>query len=554
MTTASDPRDPALWHAHAQALANNLALRETVLAAHYDDDAAQLLVVAAERAGLASLDAHAGPALAAALREGAACGAAAALCAARREGQAELVLDDGRTRVFRAGGRAALSGPRWALAVAMASSAGDGLALEVLTHPAAVAACQEDTGTADPFWTPYCVGLAALYRGDAAAAALLQAALQALHPPPAIADAASVAELRRPVLQLALALAQGHAQAGDALAQALQAHARYHDDGPGRGEALGLLAFEAGGLSAWAQRTGRALAGPPAALAPLLPPVLPARDAALVYRFAPRRILHDGEPHWFLDLQGFPRAGRQHVVGERDGVLQALYQAQGAPGLPPSRIGFALPDAPVPPPWPLALDAAALKGLLHRDAVQGAGEAAALRQALARHIGAQAAAAPPDQAQAQTLAAAALICEDVLPLLQALGGAQGAALAASLRPRPEDYAAVFQPDAAQAARQAFDAVWDAQPPHPARAPAGARIRCHAAPAGMLADENLLSRPFPGGYRALAPLLQPQRVWLAWKVIAPGRDAGMAYDGLVWLGERWAWFPKPYRVLGPLLKG
>ncbi|RCW65270.1 hypothetical protein [Pseudorhodoferax soli] len=606
----ADPRDPVLWHGHAQALATRDALRETVLAAHYDDDAAQLLVLAAERAALASLDAGAaaGAVLAAALREGAACGGAAALCAARTEGQAELGLDDGRTRVFRAGGRAGMSGPRWALATAMASSAGDGVVLEVLTHPAAVAACQEGAQTADPFWTPYCVGLAALYRGDAAAGTLLQAAMQALHAPPRIADATQLAELRRPVLQLALQLAQADAPAdapaagaagdaagdatgdatgdaaaevaSDALLLALQAHARYHGAGPGRGEALGLLAFELGGLCAWAQRAGHPLAAQPAALAALLPPVLPPRDAALVYRFAPRRILHDGEPHWFLDLQGFPRAGRRHVVGERDGVLQAIYEAQGAPGLPPSRVAFALPDAsaalgspgapgaPAPPPWPLALDATALRGLLHSGTAQAHAEAEPLQQALVRygveHVGEAAstestgrngggATAPAGNAQAMAMASAALICAEAMPLLQALVGAQGAALAAQLRPRPEDYAAVFRPEVAAAARQAFDAVWDAAPPHPARAAAGARITCHAAPAGMLADENALSRPFPGGYRVLAALLQPRRVWLAWKVIAPGRNAGMAYDGLVWLDDRWAWFPKPYRVMAALLK-
>ena len=47
-------------------------------------------------------------------------------------------------------------------------------------------------------------------------------------------------------------------------------------------------------------------------------------------------------------------------------------------------------------------------------------------------------------------------------------------------------------------------------------------------------------------RAIAHLLQPQRVWVAWKLIAPGQDAGMAYDGLVWLDDHWAWFPKPFR--------
>jgi hypothetical protein len=40
------------------------------------------------------------------------------------------------------------------------------------------------------------------------------------------------------------------------------------------------------------------------------------------------------------------------------------------------------------------------------------------------------------------------------------------------------------------------------------------------------------------------LLDPQRVWVAWEVIPLGKSAGMAYDGLVWIEDHWAWFPKP----------
>ena len=51
---------------------------------------------------------------------------------------------------------------------------------------------------------------------------------------------------------------------------------------------------------------------------------------------------------------------------------------------------------------------------------------------------------------------------------------------------------------------------------------------------LLVEDNELSRGFPGGYRSIAPLLDPHRVWVAWKLIPPGKDAGMSYDGLVWL--------------------
>ena len=81
-----------------------------------------------------------------------------------------------------------------------------------------------------------------------------------------------------------------------------------------------------------------------------------------------------------------------------------------------------------------------------------------------------------------------------------------------------------------------------------QAPARAELDIHLAPAGLLAQVHPLSRPFPGGYRGIAALLDPHRVWAAWTVRAPGQRQGMAYDGLVWLDDHWAWLPKPYRVL------
>jgi hypothetical protein len=58
----------------------------------------------------------------------------------------------------------------------------------------------------------------------------------------------------------------------------------------------------------------------------------------------------------------------------------------------------------------------------------------------------------------------------------------------------------------------------------------------------------LVRPFPEGYHAIVPLLDPHRVWVCWKYTRPGAASGLAYDGLVWCDDHWAWFPKPYRML------
>ena len=154
-------------------------------------------------------------------------------------------------------------------------------------------------------------------------------------------------------------------------------------------------------------------------------------------------------------------------------------------------------------------------------------------------------------AQAQGLAAIDVLEQQLTPLLRGLSQPGGENLLAALRPRPDDYARAFAPEAVDAAREAYEA----HPPYRlGPATRDSVIECHVAPAGMLTYDNSLSRHFPGGYAAIAPLLQPERVWVAWKSIEPSRTTGMAYDGLVWLDDHWAWFPKPYRVLRELVSG
>jgi hypothetical protein len=133
------------------------------------------------------------------------------------------------------------------------------------------------------------------------------------------------------------------------------------------------------------------------------------------------------------------------------------------------------------------------------------------------------------------------------PILRAIAVDPAGAAVRELRPRDADYAGVFVPGAVAPARQRYERAWDAGIGF--RRPAGRpRIRVHLAPAGALADDNAMSRPFPGGYRSVANLLVPARVWVAWRYHSPGQSAGLSYDGLVWCDDHWAFFPKPYRVL------
>jgi len=124
-------------------------------------------------------------------------------------------------------------------------------------------------------------------------------------------------------------------------------------------------------------------------------------------------------------------------------------------------------------------------------------------------------------------------------------GAEGAAM---FEPRPEDYAVVFTEPVAAAMGAHFKALWAVKP----------AILVHEGQSELrlwisLSEQFVRDTPeFPGGYKALAPYLTPGKVWISWKYTRPGAAAGMAYDGLVWLDDRFAWFPKPWRVLREVL--
>jgi hypothetical protein len=161
-------------------------------------------------------------------------------------------------------------------------------------------------------------------------------------------------------------------------------------------------------------------------------------------------------------------------------------------------------------------------------------------------------ATPSATAREQTLAVMQVLCRKAIPVLSSLVGPDGAATLESMRPRADDYSRVFRGDIVDRVRAAYDSLWQT-PPSLDRLESGSMtLRVDAAPAGMLDRENELSRHFPGGYRALAPYLLSDRVWFVWRYLEPGADAGIRYDGVVLLDDRWVWFPKPYRVVGELL--
>ena len=164
---------------------------------------------------------------------------------------------------------------------------------------------------------------------------------------------------------------------------------------------------------------------------------------------------------------------------------------------------------------------------------------------------AAAALAREDEARQAALVGARLVADAARPFVEALHDPAGVQLLSTLGPQPGAAARLFRAEVAEAAARAWSDSWRGVRALPRRSPES-RLSLHACPAGLLRGPNLLSRAFPGGYREVAGLLRPERTWLCWSLSQQGQRSGISFDGLAWLGDRWVFCPRPWRILRPLL--
>ncbi len=127
-------------------------------------------------------------------------------------------------------------------------------------------------------------------------------------------------------------------------------------------------------------------------------------------------------------------------------------------------------------------------------------------------------------------------------------GADLQRLGAGLRPRPGDYALAFEQAYAAVAQQAYELIWERPDVFPAPKPGQSGLLLSLATAEQIKTEGA-PRAFPGGFGRIAHTLRDGTTWGCWKFVRPRQRTGMAFHGLAWLDDHWAWFPKPWRVLG-----
>lgn len=153
---------------------------------------------------------------------------------------------------------------------------------------------------------------------------------------------------------------------------------------------------------------------------------------------------------------------------------------------------------------------------------------------------------PPPEARASEPADAEASARAVLePFLAP--GADHAALSAALRPTRDDYRAVFGEASVDRLVAVYEPAWERREIIIRPKDGQTELALWSATTEELQQSTSAAAEFPGGYKKVAGRLQPGLRLYRFKFLAPGADAGMAFDGLVQVGGRWVIIPKPWRA-------
>ncbi|MDG6103588.1 hypothetical protein Daura_35155 [Dactylosporangium aurantiacum] len=137
--------------------------------------------------------------------------------------------------------------------------------------------------------------------------------------------------------------------------------------------------------------------------------------------------------------------------------------------------------------------------------------------------------------------------EGAKALLQALP--KDPALVRKLKPTTEDYQALFAGDVATKAERFYATnLWNGDAKVGGDA-AQTELKLFKATSEEIRSwSSAVEANFPGGYQQIGPHLKPGLTWYRWKYTEPGKDTGMAYEGLVHVNGHWVWAPKPWKAL------
>ncbi|MFZ5635665.1 MAG: hypothetical protein ACOY82_03665 [Pseudomonadota bacterium] len=230
---------------------------------------------------------------------------------------------------------------RWVQALAAAWIVRDAQALAVLTDVHAIDAMfsrlPENLAPAR-YRRPWCELLAALERGEARSSDALRSALAADCALGTALDPQWLHVEVFSVLPLLEALGDGdEVRAADGLATAQTAHDR-RDEGARPAPPLLLTGLRALAFD------HRMLPAGDDGLAPLIRGALAVECGSMAWRFAPKAVARTEEIHWYFDLLGAPREGREHRLDQRGDALLARCRLPGWSSVPGAEARFLVRD------------------------------------------------------------------------------------------------------------------------------------------------------------------------------------------------------------------
>lgn len=138
--------------------------------------------------------------------------------------------------------------------------------------------------------------------------------------------------------------------------------------------------------------------------------------------------------------------------------------------------------------------------------------------------------------------------EGAKQLLTDIRSGDAGAMTQALKPTSADYKAVFTDEFASKAGSGYEKLWSDPNAVITADAANTELKLSSATSDDIAKWTpQVEADFPGGYKKVASYFKPGLTAYRWKYTKPGEPLGMAYDGLIYVNNHWAWFPKPWRV-------
>ncbi len=125
--------------------------------------------------------------------------------------------------------------------------------------------------------------------------------------------------------------------------------------------------------------------------------------------------------------------------------------------------------------------------------------------------------------------------------------ADHATLTKALRPSEADYRAYFASNAWQTAMTKYNELWDKYPMAIKPNTGQTQLLLWSATIEDIKYGTGDASKFPGGYKMIHDKIEPGHTIYRFKFVQPGKNIGMAFDGLVKVNGRWVIFPKPWRI-------